>query len=184
MNCFSPFSNYFHIVCNLLTEKQKKIILCLKLLCLPIFLSANFFPSTSLSSNFSPSNFLWNFHRKMSYFLGSKKLQQYGIKKKEEKEAELRRQQEELMGGPLGEAGLNRAKKTPEELAAEAAAADQDDFTSKFLYTYAIIFSPISSPSFSYPSFSLLPSLFFFFSFLFFFFFSIYFLPFSGSLFT
>lgn len=45
----------------------------------------------------------------------------------------MKRQQEELMGGPLGEAGLNRAKKTPEELAAEAAAADQDDFTSKFL---------------------------------------------------
>jgi len=33
------------------------------------------------------------------------------------------------MGGPLGEAGLNRAKKTPEELAAEAEAAGQDDFT-------------------------------------------------------
>lgn len=53
----------------------------------------------------------------------------YGIKKREEKEAEERARQEELMGGPLGEAGLNRAKKTPEELAAEAAAADQDDFT-------------------------------------------------------
>lgn len=53
----------------------------------------------------------------------------YGIKKREEKEAEERRRQEELMGGPLGEAGLNRAKKTPEELAAEAAAADQDEFT-------------------------------------------------------
>lgn len=35
------------------------------------------------------------------------------------------------MGGPLGEAGLNRAKKTPEELAAEAEAAGQDDFTSE-----------------------------------------------------
>lgn len=56
---------------------------------------------------------------------------QYGIKKREEKEAEERARQEELMGGPLGEAGLNRAKKTPEELAAEAAAADQDDFTSE-----------------------------------------------------
>ena len=55
----------------------------------------------------------------------------YGIKKKEEKEAEERRRQEELMGGPLGEAGINRAKKTPEELAAEAAAADQDEFTSE-----------------------------------------------------
>lgn len=43
----------------------------------------------------------------------------------------MRKQQEELMGGPLGEAGINRAKKTPEELAAEAAAADQDEFTSK-----------------------------------------------------
>lgn len=53
----------------------------------------------------------------------------YGIKKREEKEAEERKRQEELMGGPLGEAGLNRAKKTPEELAAEAAAADQDEFT-------------------------------------------------------
>ena len=58
-------------------------------------------------------------------------LQQYGIKKREEKEAEERARQEELMGGPLGEAGINRAKKTPEELAAEAAAADQDEFTSK-----------------------------------------------------
>jgi len=53
----------------------------------------------------------------------------YGIKKREEKEAEERRKQEELMGGPLGEAGINRAKKTPEELAAEAAAAEQDEFT-------------------------------------------------------
>lgn len=60
---------------------------------------------------------------------------QYGIKKKEEKEAEERRRQEELMGGPLGEAGINRAKKTPEELAAEAAAADQDEFTSESLAT-------------------------------------------------
>lgn len=66
------------------------------------------------------------------------------------------------MGGPLGEAGLNRAKKTPEELAAEAAAADQDDFTSRFLSTNPI-FSPIFSPSF------------------FFFFFSIHFLSFSGK---
>jgi len=53
----------------------------------------------------------------------------YGIKKREEKEAEERRKQEELMGGPLGESGINRAKKTPEELAAEAAAAEQDEFT-------------------------------------------------------
>lgn len=52
----------------------------------------------------------------------------YGIKSKEDKEAEKLRQQEELMGGPLGEGGLNRAKKTPEELAAEA---NQDDFTSE-----------------------------------------------------
>ncbi|KAI1287252.1 Complexin [Halotydeus destructor] len=51
----------------------------------------------------------------------------YGIKNKEEKEAEKLKQQEELMGGPLTtDGGLNRAKKTPEELAAEA---DQDDFT-------------------------------------------------------
>lgn len=72
---------------------------------------------------------------------------QYGIKKREEKEAEERARQEELMGGPLGEAGLNRAKKTPEELAAEAAAADQDDFTSKspFLLTF-IAFQPFANP--------------------------------------
>lgn len=38
------------------------------------------------------------------------------------------------MGGPLGEAGINRAKKTPEELAAEAAAADQDEFTSEYSF--------------------------------------------------
>lgn len=41
------------------------------------------------------------------------------------------------MGGPLGAGdGINRAKKTPEELAAEAAAADQDDFTSEFNFAY------------------------------------------------
>lgn len=67
-------SNNFHIVCNLLTEQQKNVILCLKLipLYLPIFLSANFFPFTSLSSNFSPSNFLWNFHRKKCPIFGIK----------------------------------------------------------------------------------------------------------------
>ena len=46
------------------------------------------------------------------------------------------KQQEELMGGPLGEGGLNRSKKTPEELAAEA---DQDDFTSKFEFSTYIL---------------------------------------------
>lgn len=58
---------------------------------------------------------------------------QYGIKKREEKEEEMRKQQEALMKGinPTEAGGLNRAKKTPEELAAEAAAQDQDEFTSK-----------------------------------------------------
>ncbi|CAG2164853.1 unnamed protein product [Oppiella nova] len=51
----------------------------------------------------------------------------YGIKKREEKEAELKKQQEERMG--LAAGGINRSKKTPEEIAAEQAAADQDDFT-------------------------------------------------------
>lgn len=51
----------------------------------------------------------------------------YGIKKKEEKEAEMKKQQEEKMGGAIG--GLNRMKKTPEEIAAEQAEANQDDFT-------------------------------------------------------
>ncbi|XP_053205243.1 complexin-like [Panonychus citri] len=52
----------------------------------------------------------------------------YGIKKKEEKEEEMRKQQEALMVGST-DGGLNRAKKTPEEIAAEAAAAEQDEFT-------------------------------------------------------
>ena len=39
------------------------------------------------------------------------------------------KQLEEKMGGAGG--GLNRAKKTPEEIAAEQAQAEQDDFTSK-----------------------------------------------------
>jgi len=51
----------------------------------------------------------------------------YGIKKKEEKEEEARRQQEALMGGAAtADSTLNRPKKTPEELAAEA---NQDEFT-------------------------------------------------------
>ena len=41
------------------------------------------------------------------------------------------------MGGPLGEGGLNRSKKTPEELAAEA--EGQDDFTSKCSLVYSCI---------------------------------------------
>lgn len=60
---------------------------------------------------------------------------QYGIKKREEKEAELKKKQEEKMGlGPGGgaDSGLNRKKKTPEEIAAEQAEANQDDFTSKY----------------------------------------------------
>lgn len=52
----------------------------------------------------------------------------YGIKKREEKEAEMKKQQEEKMGGGA-DGGLNRKKKTPEEIAAEQAEADQDDFT-------------------------------------------------------
>lgn len=35
------------------------------------------------------------------------------------------------MGPMSADGGINRRKKTPEELAAEAAAADQDEFTSK-----------------------------------------------------
>lgn len=35
------------------------------------------------------------------------------------------------MGGPVGGQGMTRQKKTPEEIAAEAAAEDQDEFTSK-----------------------------------------------------
>lgn len=56
----------------------------------------------------------------------------YGIKKREEKEEEIRKQQEALMKNvnPAAEAGgLNRSKKTPEELAAEAAFQEQDEFT-------------------------------------------------------
>ena len=53
----------------------------------------------------------------------------YGIKKKEEKEEEARKQKELLMGGPAtADSSLNRQKKTPEEIAAEA---NQDEFTSK-----------------------------------------------------
>jgi len=54
---------------------------------------------------------------------------QYGIKKKEEKEAEMRKKQEEKMAG--ADSGINRRKKTPEEIAAEQAAENQDDFTRK-----------------------------------------------------
>lgn len=43
------------------------------------------------------------------------------------------------MGGPLGEAGLNRSKKTPEELEAEA--ADQDDFTSKAIHYITMLYN-------------------------------------------
>jgi len=51
----------------------------------------------------------------------------YGIKKKEEIEAEAAEQAaaQEAEGG----GGLNRRKKTPEELAREAELEDQDDFT-------------------------------------------------------
>lgn len=56
----------------------------------------------------------------------------YGIKKKEEKEEEARKQKELLMGGPAtADSSLNRTKKTPEEIAAEA---NQDEFTSKYRY--------------------------------------------------
>lgn len=75
---------------------------------------------------------------------------QYGIKKREEKEAEERARQEELMGGPLGEAGLNRAKKTPEELAAEAAAADQDEFTSEYT-SVCLLFTTRSPTDLGFP---------------------------------
>ncbi|XP_013792518.1 complexin-like [Limulus polyphemus] len=47
----------------------------------------------------------------------------YGIKKREEKEAE--------MNQAIAEGGLNRRKKTPAELAAEQEAEELDDFTSK-----------------------------------------------------
>jgi len=36
----------------------------------------------------------------------------------------------------LAAGGINRSKKTPEEIAAEQAAADQDDFTSKSMFCY------------------------------------------------
>jgi len=52
----------------------------------------------------------------------------YGIKKREEKEAEMKKQMEEKMGGG-SDTGINRKKKTPEEIAAEQAEANQDDFT-------------------------------------------------------
>ncbi|XP_013786142.1 complexin-like [Limulus polyphemus] len=45
----------------------------------------------------------------------------YGIKKKEEKEAE--------MNQAIAEGSLNRRKKTPAEIAAEQEAEEQDDFT-------------------------------------------------------
>lgn len=67
---------------------------------------------------------------------------QYGIKKREEKEAELKKKQEEKMGlGPGGgaDSGLNRKKKTPEEIAAEQAEANQDDFTSKYSIQYKVM---------------------------------------------
>jgi hypothetical protein len=44
----------------------------------------------------------------------------------------MKKQQEEKMGGAVG--GLNRMKKTHEEIAAEQAEADQDEFTSKSHY--------------------------------------------------
>lgn len=75
---------------------------------------------------------------------------QYGIKKREEKEAELKKKQEEKMGlGPGGgaDSGLNRKKKTPEEIAAEQAEANQDDFTSKCSIKYKLMkmtFCPFS----------------------------------------
>lgn len=54
----------------------------------------------------------------------------YGIKKREEKEAELKKQKEAQMGGAAtAESGLNRKKKTPEEIAAEQEQANQDEFT-------------------------------------------------------
>ena len=63
-----------------------------------------------------------------------KKILQYGIKKREEKEAELKKQQEEKMGLAGAESGINRRKKTPEEIAAEQAEANQDDLTSKLTW--------------------------------------------------
>lgn len=43
----------------------------------------------------------------------------------------MKKKLEEKMGGPGSETGINRMKKTPEEIAAEQAAANQDDFTSE-----------------------------------------------------
>lgn len=62
----------------------------------------------------------------------------YGIKKKEEKEEEARKAQEALMGPPTTGEGLNRQKKTQEELAAEA---NQDEFTSMFFFS--LVFSDL-----------------------------------------
>lgn len=67
----------------------------------------------------------------------------YGIKKKEEKEEEARKQQEALMGGPAtADSTLNRAKKTQEELAAEA---NQDEFTSKYTFLFLDFFSVLKN---------------------------------------
>ena len=52
---------------------------------------------------------------------------QYNIKKKEE----MTEQQEMVPDNPL-----MRKKKTPEELAREAEAEDEDDFTSELLYVF------------------------------------------------
>lgn len=57
----------------------------------------------------------------LSYFV-----LKYGIKKKEE----IKPEPEEDMGP----AGLNRRKKTPEEIAAENEAAEQDELTSKWTH--------------------------------------------------
>lgn len=53
----------------------------------------------------------------------------------------MKKQQEEKMGGGA-DSGLNRKKKTPEEIAAEQAEANQDDFTSK--PSILFIIKPIS----------------------------------------
>ena len=55
---------------------------------------------------------------------------QYGIKKKEE----IKPEPEEDMGP----AGLNRRKKTPEEIAAENEAAEQDELTSEYSVDYLL----------------------------------------------
>lgn len=41
----------------------------------------------------------------------------------------MKKQMEDRMGG--ANSGINRQKKTPDEIAAEQAKADQDEFTSK-----------------------------------------------------